>query len=1566
MDPLSITTGSLTIAKLCAQCIISLAVWVGEVRSVDERVELFCAEIKNLSSNLDAVNNTLLMPEFVQATNEASKMAIVDLWKQLKVSLGDCEKTMEQLRDILDSLKAGFGKGAGLFRRPIKQFRESLESGEISTLRERILFFTSSLGLTIQMLNLAVQISGNATDIQNRNALNTKLDDLVERIQLLSRALLGGKPNDQQRDVFCDTSTGSTLVYNHMEDTLKTADRFIARSRTMTSSKLLPTLQHPHSKPKIGSSGTMLVASSSSSILISQPQESTKIPDREPATRVPSVRQAFNVAASSLVPRSISMQDPEQDFDLDLELTARYLQNGQQKYNDADWENAEFCFRRAWIKFSACSFKGKTTLEKDDVQLMIAATCVEQRKMEDAKSFLRPLAVWKESSNRTRAFVASHVLADLYLYENDFRRAESFALVAVNGRKRHLGSESDLYLASEPGEQRELTKHINQVSKVEGLMHNQAVTIHDEERNYFPNKQLPVKPVDRLVTKSNVEENATEETSQSSADKMTEAVSDTQRWQESILSIPIHLSHRRRQQIDSLNRNLSWHEPPLVNAADTNMKTTRSPSSPDEAFLKVLDSPVAKQHTEQRTNSLTHFQQVVGAILVLFEPLALDDLSQLISLPIKKTKEVLDSPGHYIRHRAVSRSRDRRLSLGLRADIDPSFKKFILDPQRCPNRDFCINRTAMHHHLLDVCLQLMSSLLHQNLLKLPYDSLAIGNSVQLAEEVMPIHLRYACEHWIDHLHEIVQDSSAAAAAHQFLQTHFLHWIEALSHLKIISKAPAIISTLRNIPLLRSRDLREADSREALRKLQDFALDAERFIIRQREILLYAPLQVYSAGLVFSPTLSTIRTTFTKQVPTSFKTLPPVDEYWGACIFAKAIERSHGLFPKTALSSDGQVLAVADGKTIQICSLSTGDVQHTLRNQSGVTIALAFSPTMPPELLASTLWDFTNMTIQVWDVAKGTLKGSLVGHTNHDLLAFKCTGTFVGHTEDVSQVFFSSDGNLVISGSRDHTIRIWNAGNGESHAVLTRHATCIHSIALSQSGNPMASSSKDKSIRLWDNMNDQSCALLNEDCNVWSQLVFSQDGRMLASGLEDGTLSIWDTLTKKKLRSVRVSHRGCGVGAVAFSHDGRFLAAGSWDRTIRVWETERDKTVATLRGHSHGIMSLTFSPANSQILVSGAADKTIRAWDLGKSVASRAPEGHQGEINAALLSPNSQLLATAGTDWNVRLWSTESGSTRMIYKGHTAEPFTLAFSPDGSFLASGGRDQTIHIWDLRTGRTHAVLEGHAGYISGISFSQNSLILASYTSQGPITLWDIRKSKSRGILSQKGLHGLLFVSNHQLVTYHFGNKNIHVWHAEKCKLMRTVAHTDIFSTLQVSMDGGLIVSSTFGSKIQLWDAVSWQLQGTIEGKPFCPRSSPHDADQPLALSPDKKYIAFQTRERTVRLHETSTQQQLGEYRPMSTFPFRFAADSTYLQMGFQRVSLPRLELSVTPNNSCTVDDTCSWVLAGGVPVLWLPPEQRFQYHISVRDDTIALGHGSGYLTFITSDQKPSLGRNQIIPN
>ena len=75
---------------------------------------------------------------------------------------------------------------------------------------------------------------------------------------------------------------------------------------------------------------------------------------------------------------------------------------------------------------------------------------------------------------------------------------------------------------------------------------------------------------------------------------------------------------------------------------------------------------------------------------------------------------------------------------------------------------------------------------------------------------------------------------------------------------------------------------------------------------------------------------------------------------------------------------------------------------------------------------------------------------------------------------VFSVAFSPDGTLVASGSRDNTIRVWDANSGSEVAVLTGHENQIQSVVfldneriLSAAGNPEMKTSTGEMIGVAD-------------------------------------------------------------------------------------------------------------------------------------------------------------------------------------------------------------------------------------------------------------------------------------------------------------------------------------------------------------------------------------------------------------------------------------------------------------------------------------------------------------------
>ena len=80
--------------------------------------------------------------------------------------------------------------------------------------------------------------------------------------------------------------------------------------------------------------------------------------------------------------------------------------------------------------------------------------------------------------------------------------------------------------------------------------------------------------------------------------------------------------------------------------------------------------------------------------------------------------------------------------------------------------------------------------------------------------------------------------------------------------------------------------------------------------------------------------------------------------------------------------------------------------------------------------------------------------------------FKCLKTLDGYSSYVESVAYSPDGTKIISGSRDRTIKIWDANTGECLKTLKGHSDCVEYVTFSPDGKRIVSGSDDKTIKIW--------------------------------------------------------------------------------------------------------------------------------------------------------------------------------------------------------------------------------------------------------------------------------------------------------------------------------------------------------------------------------------------------------------------------------------------------------------------------------------------------------------------
>lgn len=289
-------------------------------------------------------------------------------------------------------------------------------------------------------------------------------------------------------------------------------------------------------------------------------------------------------------------------------------------------------------------------------------------------------------------------------------------------------------------------------------------------------------------------------------------------------------------------------------------------------------------------------------------------------------------------------------------------------------------------------------------------------------------------------------------------------------------------------------------------------------------------------------------------------------------------------------------------------------------------------------------------------------------------------TLTGHTQTVESVAFTPDGQTLASGSRDRTIKLWDAQTGALKQTLTEpSAGAVYAVVFSPDGKTLASGGADKTLRLWDTRTGNLIHMWTGHSQSILAIAFSPAGQTLASGSFDKTIKIWDVQTGA-LRQTLTSEHPDGVRAIAFSQQGH-LASGDYDDTIKLWEPsdgDYRPGARTLPGHGNLVTSVVFSP-DGKTLASGSFDRTIKLWDVQSGLVRQTLTGTLDLVRAVVISADGTTLASAGDDQKIRIWDLKTGALRQTLDGHSSQVNSVAFSPDGKTLVSGSTDKTLILW-----------------------------------------------------------------------------------------------------------------------------------------------------------------------------------------------------------------------------------------------------------------------------------------------
>jgi predicted NACHT family NTPase len=183
-------------------------------------------------------------------------------------------------------------------------------------------------------------------------------------------------------------------------------------------------------------------------------------------------------------------------------------------------------------------------------------------------------------------------------------------------------------------------------------------------------------------------------------------------------------------------------------------------------------------------------------------------------------------------------------------------------------------------------------------------------------------------------------------------------------------------------------------------------------------------------------------------------------------------------------------------------------------------------------------------LAVWQASLRGVVAPEMNFAHADLSGSSFDDTFAS----ANAVAFSPDGQLLVVGSHDGTIRWYNLVDGQPARVSSGHALFVSSVAFDQDGKLLASSSEDHTVRVWDAHTGESRLTLQGHTQWVKSVAWSPNGTLLASASGDQTVRLWSAGTGEL---VHVFHTpGVAQRAVTFSPDGARLVSAGDDGAIR--------------------------------------------------------------------------------------------------------------------------------------------------------------------------------------------------------------------------------------------------------------------------------------------------------------------------------------------------------------------------------------------------------------------------------
>jgi WD40 repeat protein len=498
----------------------------------------------------------------------------------------------------------------------------------------------------------------------------------------------------------------------------------------------------------------------------------------------------------------------------------------------------------------------------------------------------------------------------------------------------------------------------------------------------------------------------------------------------------------------------------------------------------------------------------------------------------------------------------------------------------------------------------------------------------------------------------------------------------------------------------------------------------------------------------------------------------------------------------AITKDGRWAATGDDdENVTIWDLATGLLKQKLRRPQpgpfehrwGIGSIGCLEVTQDNRWAAAlTKQESYPKTLVVWDLASGSVR------------------TFIDHADEVNSIAMTHDGLRLVSGSQDHTLRVYNLSEAREERALVGHAGPILSVTVTPDGQRAISGSADRTLKIWNLSTGQEERTLSGHMGDIVDVSVTADGTRIISASADHTLKVWD-LSNGNDEMTLVGHTDVPV-SISVMPDGRHVVSGSRD-SLRLWDLAAGIEKGRIGNGVDARTVVAASDGESLFLVNDKSE--LRVFNLTIGVEDKESTWPSPAVDFVAISSDGRW-AVVHNDNHLDVWEVATGNKQCMLEGTEGEPRHGCFgSADRLRFMSCGHP--LRVWNLMTGKLTERFEGRGDWQTSAAYGGDRLVTGS--TQGTLTVWDLNDCTVRHTL-----HG----------------------------------HTTLITGVVVTPDGNYAVSSSRDRTICVWDLIVGRHLHVLDSRSYrVPK---------MDVSPNGKWVACSSRDKAVDIFDLASGQRV----------------------------------------------------------------------------------------------------------